>query len=585
MDLQELLALIEQLGELTDEQIVELIDNLRTAADDRLDGDLDDAVLAELEQIATAIEAARGEEATRAEADTERAAAAQALADRIRGEASDDGDDEGGDDENADAAGDDENADADASSDDENADENADAESTDEPVEADAEKETVSASAPPARPSPRIGRVAARRPSAVAPRQRQPERALTLTASANVPGMTAGERLDSPDKVIEAFANVLRASGNYRGPRVQMPVMTIGDDPRELYGAERTLGRDPVVNDERIRALTSPQAVTAAGGICAPAPVRYDFPTIGTDARPVRDGMMARFGADRGGVRLFDPVTFSDVDDGVGTWTNANDINPSDPATKPCVVMTCADDDEAIVYAVTRCLEVGNFRARFFGEQVQEWLKKLGEWHARYAETKLLTAIGSGSTQVVTGTVLGTSRDVLTSLDRAIAGYVSRHRADPGQRLRFGAPFWLRNMIRTDLAREVPGSSDERLATADATIDSFFAARNINPSWFLDGESGQIFGPQPDAALVAWPSTVVTYLYAEGDWLFLDGGTLDLGLVRDSSLNSTNDAQFFSETFEGAAFHGIESLRITMDVCPDGSTSAPIDINPCTTGS
>lgn len=583
MDLQELLALIENMGGLSDEQLAEAMDALRAAADEQMDAGLSDETIAVLGEIAEAIEAVQAEQTTRAEADEARNAQAAELLDRIRGESEED---EAEEVEPVEAEADEpEPAEAEVEEAAEEADAEtveAEAETNDAPAE---ERETVNASAP-ARPTPRIGRVAARRPAAVAPRPRETDRQLTLTASANVPGMTAGERLDSPDKIVEAFANVLRASGNYRGPRIEMPVMRIGvDDPRDVYGDGRTLGRDPIGNDEKIAKLTSPQAVTAAGGICAPAPVRYDFPTIGTDARPVRDSAMARFGADRGGVRLFPPVTFSEVDDGVAAWTNTNDITPASPTTKPCVVMNCADDDEYVVEAITKCLEVGNFRARFFGEQVQEWLRKLNVWHARYAESRLLTTIGSGSTQVVTGTVLGAARDVLTSLDRAMAGYVSRHRADPNQRLRFVAPFWLQNMMRTDLAREAPGSSDERLATADATIASFFAARNVNVTWVLDGESGQIFGPQPDAALVAWPSTVVTYLYAEGDWLFLDGGSLDLGLVRDSSLNSTNDAQFFSETFEGAAFHGIESLRITMDVCPDGSTSLPIDINPCTTGS
>jgi hypothetical protein len=60
---------------------------------------------------------------------------------------------------------------------------------------------------------------------------------------------------------------------------------------------------------------------------------------------------------------------------------------------------------------------------------------------------------------------------------------------------------------------------------------------------------------------------------------------LDLGIVRDSTLNSTNDVQVFAETFEGAHFHGPESWTITFDTCPDGSTSAAVDIDPCTSGS
>ena len=83
--------------------------------------------------------------------------------------------------------------------------------------------------------------------------------------------------------------------------------------------------------------------------------------------------------------------------------------------------------------------------------------------------------------------------------------------------------------------------------------------------------AGQIFGAQTAGALLEFPDTVVWYLFPEGTWLFLDGGELDLGLVRDSVLNSTNDFQIFMETFEGACMVGIESLKITSTVCPSGA--------------
>jgi len=50
-------------------------------------------------------------------------------------------------------------------------------------------------------------------------------------------------------------------------------------------------------------------------------------------------------------------------------------------------------------------------------------------------------------------------------------------------------------------------------------------------------------------------------------------------------VNETNDYQIFAETFEGEAFVGIEAVHITMNLCPDGSSSATVDISPCTTGS
>jgi hypothetical protein len=112
---------------------------------------------------------------------------------------------------------------------------------------------------------------------------------------------------------------------------------------------------------------------------------------------------------------------------------------------------------------------------------------------------------------------------------------------------------------------------------SDATIDSFFRARNINVSWFIDGESGQIMGAQAAGTPVTFPTELVWYLFSEGTFLFLDGGTLDLGLVRDSQLNSTNDYQIFLETFEGVAKIGIESLRVTSPVEIAGASAATVE--------
>jgi hypothetical protein len=190
---------------------------------------------------------------------------------------------------------------------------------------------------------------------------------------------------------------------------------------------------------------------------------------------------------------------------------------------------------------------------------------------------------------VSAGQILGTSRDILTTLDRILAARRSYHR-DYSIGWTYAAPYWLLDMIRTDIARQMPvGTLDETLALADAAISRWFAVRGLTPVWLYDGEvaDGQIFGPQGDGPALGWPDHVVQYLYPTGSWLFLDGGTLDLGIVRDSTLNSTNDFQLFAESFEGTHFHGDPdtTMRIESDVCPDGSASALVDISPCVVGS
>jgi hypothetical protein len=79
-----------------------------------------------------------------------------------------------------------------------------------------------------------------------------------------------------------------------------------------------------------------------------------------------------------------------------------------------------------------------------------------------------------------------------------------------------------------------------------------------------------------NSAIPGFIDRIDAVLFVEGEWLYLDGGILDLGLVRDSTLNAKNRYRTFMETFEGVAFKGVETLRLNMEVQPTGSTAGTI---------
>jgi hypothetical protein len=348
---------------------------------------------------------------------------------------------------------------------------------------------------------------------------------------------------------------------------------------RAAYPEDRLLGGDRDENSEKIAAVLDPKAMTAAGGSCAPVAVRYDVFSFNEETgRPVRDGLVP-FGADRGGIRFVTPPVLTDLDGAVSVWTLADDESAVDGTpTKPALRVECGD--EVVVYtdAIPLILTFGNMGARAYPEMVARHVELGHVWHARFAETRLLTRIGALSTAVSSTKELGVVRDILVAVDQAAAGYRNRHRLSDTSPLRVLLPGWVRNALRSDLVKQAPGDGLEAaLNLADSTIDSFFSSRSVNVSWFLDGEAGQIMGAQTTGALNPFPANLVWYLFSEGTFLFLDGGTLDLGVVRDSQLNSTNDYQLFLETFEGVAKIGIESLRITTPVGIYGGYAAPVD--------
>jgi hypothetical protein len=420
-------------------------------------------------------------------------------------------------------------------------------------------------------------------PEVQAPADRRPQPKATATvaivAGADIPSITAGSELPNMRAIAEAMTQRLhgmrRTSGGDGEQHTVASLVASFPEDRVLRSGE------PEANRDKIDKVASPQAITAAGGFCAPLEVDYEVFGFGTTDRPVK-GALASFNADRGGIRWTDAPVLGDLDAAVSVWTQQDDIDAAtagapDP-TKPCLRILCGGEQTAIVDAIPLCLTFGNLQTRAFPEQVEANNNLALVTFARYAEQRLLTRIGTLSTQVSAAQKLGVARDLLNQVDRAGVAYRNRHRMNETDTLRVILPTWIKNAIRADLVNNMPGDGrDENFNLADARIAAWFSVRHINVSWTIDGETGQIFGAQGAGALLDYPSEVIWYMFAEGTFLFLDGGTLDLGLVRDSTLNSTNDYKMFVETFEGVAKRGIESLRVTSPFETNGAVAGTVD--------
>lgn len=407
------------------------------------------------------------------------------------------------------------------------------------------------------------------------PEDRQPVKTastVTITAGADIPGMQHGNKLTSAMEVAEAFVSRL---GTFRGVRggdgEQLIVATVAS----AAPAERTLDPGDIDgNRAKIEAVTSlhgPQGIVASGGFCAPLEVNYDIFGLGVADRPVRDAL-AGFQATRGGIRYTQPPVLADFAAAVGIWTAANDANPTAPTTKPCLKIACSPEQTATVDAVTVCLEIGNLMARAYPELVSRNNDLAMIQHARIADLQLLSKISALSTKVTSGFKLGVARDFLEAVGRAATAYRARHRMGNDVPLRAIVPSWVRDAIREDLTWSLPG---DQLEWADSVIDGFLRARKVNVKWHLD-DASVLTGAQAAGALNAWPASFKWHIFAEGTFLFLDGGTLDLGIVRDGALVSTNDYKMFVETFEGLAKIGIEGIEVTTTTKIAGATAATV---------
>jgi hypothetical protein len=399
---------------------------------------------------------------------------------------------------------------------------------------------------------------------------------VSLVAGGDIPGVTAGSglsgRMGLADAMSQRLHSLRRTSGGMGEQVVVASLLAQFPEDRAL----RT--NDIHDNTQKITAVTEAKAIVASGGWCAPLPTNYDIFEIGSStATPVRDALPT-FNAERGGVRFVAPPTFGAYANAVGIWTNQNDIDaatqPGGP-DKPCLTVVCASEVEVYLDAVTMCLCFGNLATRAFPELIALHNDLALVQAARVAETHILGKIKASSTAVaVPAATLGVAREILIAVERAAAYYRWNYRLPNDFPLRFVAPAHLAAMIRSDLTAQLPGDGQENTWTLnDARLANFFASRNIRPVWAMDNVAG---GVAPTA--IDYPDTVEWGLFAEGAYTLLDGGTLDIGIVRDKTLVTTNDYCMFTEQFLGVAQTGFAGLWATQPVVVNGSSAGTIDV-------
>lgn len=388
---------------------------------------------------------------------------------------------------------------------------------------------------------------------------------VAITAGADIPGYTAGSTLESMDTVAEAMAKRIHSLRRVNGGDGEQHIVA---SLTTSFPEERTLSTDAEENWDKIQNVTGPEAIVAAGGHQAPFEARYDIFGFGTTNRPVRDAL-PRFQADRGGIRFITPPELSEFPGAVGVWTAANDAAQTpDPAAKNTLVVAAASENTVATDAVTLQLQFGNLATRAYPELIARHNELGLIQHAREAEQELLSKIATDSTAVTSTSLIGVGRDLLVQVGRAATAYRSRHRLEADAPLRVILPSWVKDAMAADLALSMPGDS---LLNAYSEIEGYLSARGVVVSYSLDQN---VYGAQGASALLEFADSFTWYMFAEGTFLFLDGGTLDLGIIRDSSLVGTNDYKMFIETFEGVAKVGIESLAITSTIQVNGAAAA-----------
>ncbi len=466
----------------------------------------------------------------------------------------------------------------------------AETETEEEPAEEAGEPE-AEAEAEPTPDGEELTAVAASQPSIGALAKRTPKpkpkrKALVANAGPMVMANHADGKLHDPD---ELGAAALKAWQSYGSQKVDQQVL-IASFPLEERGYDFEVTGDmlhdgPVIDELVKRTRTEAQrdaehakraALVASGGVCAPSQPVYDFFSISESSGMIQLPSVA---APRGSLTYPVSPGYPDVRD-TAAWaaaagqehSNADDVAGSSKAN---YAVECPSTQTCTVSAFPVILQFGNFAQRFYPEHVAHSIAESMTYHDHFVNATHIAAMVAASTAQGGGDTGGGGLvNVANLVGYQAAEYRDNYRMSAEAVLTLVVPTWVIDALVADL---VARNATLDFGNARSRVRAVFASLNLAVQEVQDWQS------LGDAAAGGFPTAADMMLYAPGTFVRLDGGSLDLGIVRDSTLNATNDFQTFVESFEIVCEIGHDSwLLDDIAVCPRGTAAADatLDCNP-----
>lgn len=387
---------------------------------------------------------------------------------------------------------------------------------------------------------------------------------IELTAAVDVPGYRPGQGIELKD-VTEAVvrrAQALTTAGGGVGmvASYQLPFsndLQINDASSAPEGSLATI---KAADQSRLDG----GQLTASGGWCAPSETVYSFTNR---ACPDMLWDLPEVQLNRGGLRFFrEPV----LDVAAMTWvhTEQDDIAGN---TKPCFTIPCATPIDVRADAQGVCLKYGILTARYFPELIDLYTRNAMIAHEIRMKALAYDKARTAATAVTTTASFAAFSAVYAAVGLHAADMIERYNLCEGTALEVVLPYWTRNLFLADIARQQgvkPGDLDPSI------IATAFRNLGVSVQWAR--------GLAPDVPTnignavpaTAWPADVEFLIHEAGGFQLGRGPQIDLGVIVDSTLASTNDQQFFTE--EGVALidRAGTARRVTVTVCPNGTIGA-----------
>lgn len=400
---------------------------------------------------------------------------------------------------------------------------------------------------------------------------------LVITAAAPSSGVQIGSRFNDSDGLVAAVQHIARSLPVTRGVPSFQNVATIHNNFEHTVDNLNPNEFEALMRD--IRSRDRKEALVAGGGWCAPSEIRYDFFNI-----TCQDGMvdLPTVGVRRGGIQYPVSPSLASVYTGAFTnatnpwlWTEEDDIlTVTGTPNKPCVRVECPTFEETRLECYGICLTAGNLTDYAYPEATRNHLALLMAAHAHAMNARFLTTMASLSTAIgtipATGTGILSDAPAVTAL--AASDYRERYGMCDDDVLEVIFPRWVKDAMRIDHLRRTGFWASP---LSDADINRLFAANRVRVQWVGDWQVRGVLQPGNVTPITSWPATVQFMIYAAGTFVKGNGLTLDLGVVRDSVLNESNDhTAAWSEECHLIAMLGHASKLYTIPVCTAGRTGS-----------
>lgn len=231
---------------------------------------------------------------------------------------------------------------------------------------------------------------------------------------------------------------------------------------------------------------------------------------------------------------------------------------------KACFRIPCPTWTDFRLGALGWCFEHGNMTDRSFPELGRRYLELVVNAHLHaMSAAQVATIIASHSAPLVTIPAGDSDAygDLMAALELQILDYRSEHGIADTVVLEVLMPVWTLGALRSSLAKR---QGVDLLSVTDQQLAAHFAVRSVRPQFLED------YQPMYDGApATAWPADVDFIMYPAGSAFIGDGGKIELGAMRDSTLNATNDFTLaWTEQFWLLGWRGplARRVRVPLDV-------------------